>query len=68
MYEKFLIIRDDKILVGQNNQGFWYCKELPSPKEDLKKDMNTIIKILNFYNHRKEKKDKDKNIKEQGEK
>jgi len=67
-YEKFIIIRDDKVLVGQNaSSGIWYCKELPSPKECLKKDMNTVIKILNFYNHNTKEKN-DKELKKKGEK
>ena len=50
--EKYIIIKDEKILVGQYpSTGAWYCKELPaSGVEELDIIMNKVIKILNKYN------------------
>jgi len=57
MFEKYIMIRDAKVLFGQNNQGTWYCKELPA---DNLKEMDTLINdantILNKYNKKEERK------------
>lgn len=56
MFEKYIMIRDSKIICGQNNSGVWYCKELPA---DNTKEMDNLINevnaILNKYNKGKVK-------------
>ena len=56
MFEKYLVIKENKILCGQNaTTGTWYCKELPADStQELDNLINDINKILNKYN-KKEK-------------
>jgi len=52
MFEKYIMIKDNKILCGQTSGGIWYCKELPA--NDMR-ELNFLIgetnKILNKYNN-----------------
>lgn len=59
MFEKYIMIKDNKIVVGQNaTTGAWYCKELPAENtQELDTLINDICGILNKYN-KKEKKTK----------
>lgn len=64
MLDKYIMIKENKILCGQSSNGMWYCKELPADTEDeLDKRIGKVNMILNKYNHDKVKKDKmDKQI------
>ena len=60
MLDKYIQIKDNKIVVGQNsNTGAWYCKELPFKDEtDLDIKIGKINKVLNKYNKQNNKKEK----------
>jgi hypothetical protein len=51
MFEKYITIKESKIVVGQTNSGVWYCKELPA---DTVKELDVLIGdvngVLNKYN------------------
>jgi hypothetical protein len=56
MFEKYIMIRDSKIICGQNNSGVWYCKELPADNiKELDSLINDVNCILNKYNIEKKK-------------
>lgn len=65
MFEKYIMIRDSKVLFGQNaTSGAWYCKELPA--NDLK-EMDQLMTEANVIlnKHNAEKKIKEaKEVKE----
>ena len=52
MFEKYIVIRDSKIIVGQNaSSGAWYCKELPANDPDeLERLIADVNSVLNKYN------------------
>lgn len=52
MFEKYIMIKDTKIIVGQNaSTGAWYCKELPANDvEELNTKIGKVITVLNRYN------------------
>ena len=51
MFERYIIMNESHILVGQNNQGMWYCKELPAKDtSDLERLIGEVNRILNKYN------------------
>jgi hypothetical protein len=51
MFEKYITIKETKIICGQNNSGVWYCKELPADNtKELDSLINEINIILNKYN------------------
>jgi hypothetical protein len=51
MFEKYITIKESKIVCGQTSSGTWYCKELPA---DSTKEMECLIgevnRILNRFN------------------
>jgi len=51
MFEKYISIKESKILCGQTSAGVWYCKELPA---ETTAELNVLIGevngILNKYN------------------
>ena len=59
MFEKYITIKETKIICGQNASGIWYCKELPA---DHTRELDFLIgqvnTILNKYN-KKEKETKE---------
>ena len=59
MFEKYIVIKESKILCGQSNSGIWYCKELPADNtKELDSLINEVNGILNKYNTEKAKKEK----------
>lgn len=55
MFEKYITIKENKIICGQTSSGVWYCKELPVDSiKDLDCSINQVNKVLNKYN-KKEK-------------
>ena len=53
--EKYLILNDSHIIAGQNNQGVWYCKELPAKDiRELDSLIGEVNRVLNKYNKPKE--------------
>jgi hypothetical protein len=57
MFEKYITIKERKIICGQTSTGTWYCKELPAETtSELKMLIGEINQILNQYNNNKEKK------------
>lgn len=51
MFEKYIVINETNIIVGQSSNGFWYCKELPSKTiDELEFKIGKVNKILNDYN------------------
>jgi len=52
MFEKYIMIKDTKIICGQNaSSGSWYCKELPAENtQELNLLINEVNTILNKYN------------------
>jgi hypothetical protein len=60
MFEKYIMIKDNKIIVGQNaTTGAWICKELPSDLKELDDMISEVSKILNKHNSRIKKKDEE---------
>lgn len=50
---KYIQIKDQTIIVGQNAAGNWYCKELPCESiNQLKYMIQEVNKILNEANHK----------------
>lgn len=51
MFEKFISIKESKIIAKQTSTGIWYCSELPA---DNVKELDALIgevnKVLNKYN------------------
>lgn len=51
MFEKFISIKESKIIAKQTSTGVWYCSELPA---DNVKELDALIgevnKVLNKYN------------------
>jgi len=51
MFEKYIMIKDTKIVCGQNAGGTWYCKELPAENtQELDLLIGDVNGILNKYN------------------
>jgi len=52
MFEKYIMIKDNKIIVGQNaSTGAWYCKELPAASTtELDALIGETTRILNKHN------------------
>ena len=51
MFEKYIMVKENKILCGQTSQGIWYCKELPADTTaELKILIGEVNTILNNYN------------------
>jgi len=51
MFEKYISIKESKILCGQTSSGIWYCKELPAETtSELKVLIGEVNVILNTYN------------------
>lgn len=72
MFEKYITIKESKILCGQTSSGVWYCKELPADTTaELKMLIGEVNNILNGYNKKegidssskKEKKNKNEDTK-----
>ena len=56
MFEKYIMIKDTKIVCGQNSSGGWYCKELPAETtQELDTLINDVNRIMNKYNTVKKK-------------
>jgi len=56
MFEKYISIKESKILCGQTSSGVWYCKELPAETtSELKVLIGEVNEILNKYNGVKQK-------------
>ena len=51
MFEKYITIKESKIIAKQTSSGIWYCSELPA---DSTKELDGLIgevnKVLNKYN------------------
>lgn len=51
MFEKYITIKDTKIIAKQTSAGIWYCSELPA---DTVKELDVLIGkingVLNKYN------------------
>ena len=58
MFEKYIMIKDSKIIVGQNaTTGAWYCKELPAESTaELDLLIGEVNGILNRRNRNTTKK------------
>jgi hypothetical protein len=54
MFEKYITIKESKIIAKQTSSGVWYCSELPAenPKE-LDSLISQVNGILNKYNGKK---------------
>ena len=51
MFEKYIVINENNIIVGQTSTGIWYCKELPAHStQELDLLISTVNGILNKYN------------------
>jgi len=60
MFEKYIQIKETKIICGQrSSDGTWYCKELPAetPKQ-LDYLIGDVNGVLNKYNKEKESRKK----------
>ena len=56
LFEKYITIKENKIICGQTSNGIWYCKELPADSTaELKILIGEVNQILNEYNNKKEK-------------
>ena len=57
MFEKYITIKESKIIAKQTSSGIWYCSELPA---DNVKELDALISevnvILNRYNNGEGKK------------
>ena len=74
MFEKYIIIENDKIYLKQNAGGIWYCDKLPcNDIGDMDRKIPMVNSILNKYNNNSDgkkkktphiplKKEKNKNI------
>lgn len=51
MFERYLTIKENKIVCGQTGSGVWYCKELPA---DNTRELDVLVGevncVLNKYN------------------
>ena len=51
MFEKYITIKESKIVAKQTSNGVWYCSELPA---DTVRDLDALIgevnTVLNKYN------------------
>ena len=51
MFEKYITIKESKIIAKQTSSGIWYCSELPA---DNVKELDALIgevnQVLNKYN------------------
>jgi len=57
MFEKYIMVKENKILCGQTSSGIWYCKELPVDSvSELRGLIGEVNNILNEYNEKKEAK------------
>ena len=67
MFEKYIMIKDTKIMCGQTSNGIWYCKELPAENtrelDALIGDINTILNKYNSTQSEKTTKEKKTNVK-----
>lgn len=51
MLDKYIQLKENKIVCGQTSSGVWYCKEVPAEStKELKILIGEINKILNEYN------------------
>lgn len=52
MFEKYITIRESKIVCGQRaTDGLWYCKELPADNSNELGELITAVnKVLNKHN------------------
>lgn len=56
MFEKYITIKESKIIAKQTSSGIWYCSELPADTiKELDQLIGDVNKILNKYNNGKEK-------------
>ena len=61
MFEKYIVINESNIIVGQTSNGVWYCKELPAKNtQELNLLINDVNSILNNYNSKEVKQNKKK--------
>lgn len=59
MFEKYIIIENEKIYVSQNSSGMWKCDKLPcNDTHDVDHKIGEINTILNKYNSGNVKKTK----------
>lgn len=59
MFEKYLTIKESKIVAKQTSSGVWYCSELPADTtQELDLLINDVNRILNKYNNGKQSKSK----------
>lgn len=55
MFEKYITIKESKIIAKQTSSGIWYCSELPADTtQELDLLIGDVNRILNKYN-KKEK-------------
>ena len=55
MFEKYIMIKENKIVCGQTASGIWYCKELPVDSVgELRGLIGEVNNILNEYNEKKD--------------
>ena len=56
MFEKYITIKESKIVCGQTSSGIWYCKELPADTTaELRRLIGEVNRILNEYKTKEEK-------------
>ena len=59
MFEKYITIKESKIIAKQTSSGVWYCSELPADTtQELDLLINDVNRILNKYNNGKQPKPK----------
>ena len=57
MFEKYITIKESKIVAKQTSSGIWYCSELPvDTVYELDNLIGEVNTVLNKYNNGKEKK------------
>lgn len=57
MFEKYITIKESKIIAKQTSSGIWYCSELPADTtQELDLLINDVNGILNKYNNNKKEK------------
>lgn len=56
---KYINVNEKQIILGQNNSGIWYCKELPCKNlDEVKDNINKINEALNEANIKEEEEKK----------
>jgi len=59
MLDRYIVVKDKDILVGQTSKGSWYCKELPCKDiGEMELLIGEVNRVLNIFNQDKIKKEK----------